>query len=72
MTERSVISDAENKGIAKGRAEGKIEGRAEGEHSKSLEIAGNMLKKGLSISDIQEFTGLSEQDIAKLSSSQQE
>jgi len=67
MVEISVLSDAKEKGMAegmeKGRAEGKAEGKAEGEYNKSVKIAKNLLKNDVSISDIQKFTGLSEEDI---------
>jgi len=47
MTERSALNDA--------RKEGKIEGK--------LEIAINLLKKGMSIEDVSDVTGLSEQEV---------
>ncbi|MDR0811308.1 MAG: Rpn family recombination-promoting nuclease/putative transposase [Paludibacter sp.] len=57
-------------GIVKGRAEGIVKGRAEGmaegENKKSIEIARKMLEKGISVSDIQELTGLSESEIRNL------
>jgi len=55
---RSRIGDAENKG----RKEGLIEGRTEA----SLDIARNLKKIGLSVSQIAEGTGLSEEIIAQL------
>ena len=44
------------------RDEGKIEGKLE----RNIEIATNALKKGLSIKDISEITGLSEEEIKKI------
>jgi predicted transposase/invertase (TIGR01784 family) len=44
------------------RDEGKIEGKMEGK----MEIATKALKKGLSVNDIIELTGLSEDEIKKL------
>ena len=44
----------------------KKEGRLEGIKEKELEIAKNMLKKKMSIEDISEITGLTEEDIKKL------
>jgi predicted transposase/invertase (TIGR01784 family) len=49
-------------GMAKGKVEGKIEGRIE----EKIEIARNLLKKGFSISDITEITGLSQSEIENL------
>ena len=53
-------------GEAKGRAEGKIEGKAEGEKLAKLETARNLLKMGLSVSQISLATGLSESEINEL------
>ena len=44
----------------------KEEGLAEGEAKKSLEIAKKMLEMGLSVEQITEATGLSEEEIIKL------
>lgn len=54
------------KAEAKGRAEGLAEGLAEGEKKRNLEIARNLLSKGLDIKLISETTGLSEKEIKKL------
>lgn len=53
---------AENKGYEEGRAEG-IE---EGSKQKAYEIAKKMLKKGNSIEDICDITGLSIEEIEQL------
>ncbi len=45
-------------GRAKGRAEGRAEGIAKGIEQRNIEIAKNMLRKGLSAEDISEMTGL--------------
>ena len=50
----------------KGVAEGREKGIAEGEQAKALTIAKNMKASGISISDIQKFTGLSEEIIKGL------
>ena len=42
---------------------GKAEGRAEGERKKAIQIIRSMLKKNLSVEEISELTGLSEQEI---------
>ena len=49
--------------IKKKKKEGKAEGIAEGIKENKIEIAQNMLKKKMSIKDISEITGLTEQDI---------
>lgn len=46
-------------GWAKGWAEGWAEGIAKGIEQRNIEIAKNMLRKGLSAEDISEMTGLS-------------
>ena len=48
------------------RLEGIEEGKKEGEKNKSIEIAKNMLKKDMGISDIIEITGLTEGQIKEL------
>jgi predicted transposase/invertase (TIGR01784 family) len=54
-------------GIEKGKVEGKAEGRAEGEKAASLRIAKSLLQTGLKSKNIQEMTGVSEQEIEQLS-----
>ena len=60
------------KGIAKGlaecRAEGCAEGRAEGELSKGLTIASNLLAMGMSLPQIMQVTGLTEDQLKQLKS----
>ena len=53
-------------GEAKGRAEGLAEGEAKGEKLAKLETAQNLLKMGLSVSQISLATGLSESEINEL------
>ena len=50
-------------GRIEGKNEGKVEGKIEGKRERELEIACNMLKKGLPLSDICDITGLKESDI---------
>ena len=50
-------------GKIEGLKEGKIEGLKEGEKNKSIEIAKNMLKKGLDVNTIAELTGLNIEQI---------
>ena len=54
------------KGMKKGLKQGRAEGRAEGEYTKALEIARKMKGKGSAVADIQELTGLSEEEIQEL------
>ena len=58
----STMTTAMNKGIAKGRAEGRAEGIAEGR----ADVARNLKKKGMSVSDIADVTGLTEEEIRTL------
>ena len=63
MREQDVINQlyyAKEKGLAEGREEGKKEN--------SLEIAKKMLEMGLSVEQITEATGLSEEEVLKLKS----
>ena len=52
--------------IEEATKKGKAEGIAEGIKEKEIEIVKNMLKKEMSIKDISEITGLTEQDIQNL------
>jgi predicted transposase/invertase (TIGR01784 family) len=61
MTERSIISDAEEKGLEKGLEKGEQEKVAA-----INDIALKMLRKGTPIEDICEFTGLSREQVEKL------
>ena len=54
-----MLTRAENNGKEEGIKEGKEEGIRDGK----LETAENMLKKGYTIADIIDVTGLSEKDI---------
>ena len=63
MKEQDVINQlyyAKEEGLAEGKEEGKTEER--------LEIAKKMLKMGLSVEQITEATGLSEEEVLKLKS----
>ena len=53
-------------GKAEGLAEGERKGRAEGELSKSLAIAKNMLASGMTETQVMQFTGLAQEQIAPL------
>lgn len=62
--------EAEEEGLAKGLAKGIAKGIALGEkkglEKAQLEIIKRMLQKGLSIADIVDQTGISEEEIARL------
>ena len=53
-------------GEAKGRADGLAEGEAKGEAKKRRETAIKMLKKHKPLSEIKEFTDMSEEEIVRL------
>ncbi len=53
-------------GEAKGRAEGEAEGRAEGEAKGKADTARNLLRMGITPSQISEATGLSLEEIEAL------
>ena len=55
-------------GIEKGKKEGREEGLKEGERKGKIEIAKQMLVKGMDIQTIQELTGLSRQWIGRIKS----
>lgn len=54
------------KGRTEGRAEGIAEGIKKGKIERDIEIAKNALKKGFSIEDIVELTGLQQETVLKL------
>ena len=74
----SVLETAENKGRAiglekgleqgrkEGREEGRKEGREEGRKESYKAIARNMLDKGMSVEDVKDLTGLSDEVIIQL------
>jgi predicted transposase/invertase (TIGR01784 family) len=59
-------ADGLAKGMVDGITEGRIEGRVEGLEEKAIEIARNLKKMGLSVSQIAEGTGLSSEAIKNL------
>ena len=61
-----AVEKAAKENLAKGRAEGLAEGEAKGEKLAKLETAQNLLKMGLSVSQISLATGLSESEINEL------
>jgi len=70
-TKRNAFEEGVVQGEAKGRAEGKAEGRAEGKAEGEAEgrakVAQNMLRLGIALNQIAQATGLSIEEIQKLS-----
>ena len=64
--EKKGREEGKAEGLAEGKAEGLKEGKAQGIEARNLEIAKQMLAKGLDIQLICEMTGLSEQRIRSL------
>ena len=60
------IKDARRAGYVEGEAKGLAQGLAEGEAKKSRETAIKMLKKHKPLSEIKEFTDMSEEEIVRL------
>ena len=76
MTELSIIDDAleegERKGKSEGRLEGKLEGRLEGRLEGKKTVAINLLKLGISLDDIMQSTGFTQEEILALQEKQEE
>ena len=67
LDENSRISDALEEGIEKGKIEGKIEGKREGKREGQKEIITRMLKEKIDIETISKLTGLTKNEITKIS-----
>ena len=67
IAENKGYEEGKEEGIEEGRIEGRAEGIEEGSKQKAYEIAKKMLKKGNSIEDICDITGLSIEEIEQLS-----
>ena len=65
--ELTMKNAAKREGIAEGRAAGLAEGRAEGEQKAKVEAARNFLAEGVSSEVIARCTGLSLEEVQKLS-----
>ncbi|PKK88782.1 MAG: hypothetical protein CVV64_17445 [Candidatus Wallbacteria bacterium HGW-Wallbacteria-1] len=63
LHEEKLIAEAMLQGKLQGLEEGELKGKLEGK----LEIAKNMLRAGISASQIVELTGLSLDEVSKLS-----
>ena len=64
--QNSLLSEAKEEGISQGYTSGINDGISKGKNKKSIEIAKNMLRKNMSIEDISDITGLSIEEINKL------
>lgn len=53
-----AMEEGRAEGRAKGLAEGRAEGRAEGERAKALEIARQLIQKGMPVAEVAEITGI--------------
>ena len=62
MIQNDVLGNARLEGMEEGRAEGRVEGKTEAKNS----IALKMMKGGMPIEQIMQFTGLSEKEIKSL------
>ena len=62
----TAFTDGEIKGETKGRAQGELIGMERGEQKKAATIAKNLLKKGMSLEDVSDATGLSKQQVDEL------
>ena len=59
----SALYNREQKGIKEGLKKGKEEGIRQGRYTAQLEIAKAMLEKGISIKDIENITGIKEEEL---------
>ena len=69
MSEKFLKGEAKGRaeGLAEGRAEGLAEGRAEGDRKRQISTATSLKQMGiLSVNQIADATGLSEEEINKL------
>ena len=58
-------------GKDEGRSEGRNEGRSEGEINKAIEVARNLLKRGMGDQEIMEITGLSSEQVREIRAERQ-
>jgi len=61
------IKIGETRGIKKGLEKGKEVGKKQGERNKAIKMVKGMLLKGIKINDIADISGLSKEQITKLS-----
>ncbi|MBR1386504.1 MAG: hypothetical protein IJ568_06710, partial [Bacilli bacterium] len=62
-----LLQEGKQEGKLEGLKEGKKEGLKEGKLEGLISVAKEMLKRNVSISDISQYTGLSKQEIEKIS-----
>ena len=63
---KDAFREGEAKGRTLGLIKGRAEGKAEGAYQSKCETAKKLLLKGFSLYEIQDITGLSENEILKL------
>ena len=66
MDMATIKADGIAEGWVKGIAEGRAEGEAKGKLEALLSTAKEMLKAGLSVDQVKQFTKLKDQDLAQL------
>ena len=62
----AAVKTATEKALSEGEEKGKAEGLAEGKNAARCETARNLLKMGLTATQIAQATGLSEEEVIKL------
>ncbi|MBR1385559.1 MAG: hypothetical protein IJ568_01875, partial [Bacilli bacterium] len=67
MIQEAINNRLLQEGKLEGIKEGKLEGLKEGKLEGLISVAKEMLKRNVSISDISQYTGLSKQEIEKIS-----
>ena len=65
--QNSLLSEAKEEGMEQGYTSGISDGISEGENKKSIEIAKNLLSMNMPLEDISKATGLSIEEIKKIS-----
>ena len=65
--QNSLLSEAKEEGMEQGYTSGISDGISEGENKKSIEIAKNLLSMNMPLEDISKATGLSIEEINKIS-----
>jgi len=61
-----ALEEGREEGRVEGRKEGRVEGREEGHIEERLKNARGMLAKGYPDTDVQEITGLSDEELQQL------
>ncbi|WP_067934492.1 transposase [Alicyclobacillus kakegawensis] len=63
---RELVQEVEQEALEKGRKEGLQEGVQKGEHLKAVQVAQKMFRKGASVDDVVEITGLSKEEAEQI------